>query len=152
MLAAFGAGLLVTLVLAAWLTPRAWWRRANARALAVLAAGTMGIGGLLFWLVAPADTARAAQPVALAAGSPLLAGHSYRVYRDLNLRAASGVGSRRVTVVPAGASVTATGARDGDWWQVATQVDGREVRGWSNSLWLRRSDEGDLPRPAAPSD
>jgi len=140
--AAFGAGLLVTLVLAAWLTPRAWWRRANARALAVLAAGTVGIGGLLFWLVAPAEAARAAQPVAVAVGSPLLAGHSYRVYQDLNLRAASGVTSRRLAVVPAGASVTATGARDGDWWQVATQVDGREVRGWSNSLWLRRPDEG----------
>lgn len=142
LLAAFGAGLLVTLVLAAWFTPRAWWRRANARALAVLAAGTAGIGGLLFWLAAPAEAVRAAQPMAVAARSPLLAGHSYRVYQDLNLRAASGVGSRRLAVVPAGASVTATGARDGDWWQVAARLDGREVRGWSSSLWLRRSDEG----------
>ena len=136
-LAAFGAGLLVTLVLAAYLTPRVWWRRANARALAVLAGGTLGIGAALLWLTAPTEAA----PVAAAAPSPLLAGHSYRVYRDLNLRAASGVGSRRLAVVPAGASVTATGARDGDWWQVAAQVDGRELRGWSNSLWLRRSDE-----------
>lgn len=144
LVAAFGAGLLATLVLAAWLTPRAWWRRANARALAVLAAGTVGIGGALFWLAAPGATARAAQPVAtvVPARSSLLAGRSYRVHHDLNLRAASGVGSRRLAVVPEGASVIATGAHDGDWWQVAAQVDGREVRGWSNSLWLRRSDEG----------
>jgi hypothetical protein len=143
LLAAIGVGLLATVVLAAWLTPRTWWRRANARALAVLAAGTAGIGGLLLWLVAPSESASAAPPAPVAvAGRPLLlAGNSYRVYQDLNLRAASGVGSRRLAVLPAGASVTATGARDGDWWQVNAQVDGGEVSGWTSSLWLRRSDE-----------
>ncbi len=44
-------------------------------------------------------------------------------------------------MVPAGTVVTTTGARDGDWWQVRAQVGGKEVRGWSSSLWLRRADE-----------
>jgi hypothetical protein len=49
--------------------------------------------------------------------------------------------ARRVAVVPIGASVTATGERKGDWWQVSARVDGREVRGWVSSLWLRRPEE-----------
>ena len=36
--------LAATLVLAAWCTPRAWWRRPNLRALAVVAGGTLGFG------------------------------------------------------------------------------------------------------------
>ncbi len=69
------------------------------------------------------------------------AGTSYRVHEDLNLRAAKGTGARRIAVVPAGSVVTATGHGDGDWWQVSTRVGGKEVRGWSSSLWLRRADE-----------
>jgi hypothetical protein len=134
--ACMAAGLLATLVLAAWLTPRAWWRRANVRALTVLATGTLAIGGALAWLAWPAPAAQAALPPAI-----LLAGHSYRVYQDLNLRAASGVDSPRLAVVPAGASVTATGKRDGDWWQVSAQLEGRVVCGWASSLWLRRPGE-----------
>ena len=34
--AAYAAGLIVTLFLAAYLTPRSWWRRLNARATARL--------------------------------------------------------------------------------------------------------------------
>jgi hypothetical protein len=142
--AAFGAGLVATVILAAYLTPRGWWRRANARALAVLAVGTFGIGSLLLLLVdrpAAATAASSLVAVPVAAREPLLEGRSYRVYDDLNLRASSGVGSRRVAVVPAGASVTATGVRDGDWWQVSARVGGREVKGWASSLWLRRDDE-----------
>jgi uncharacterized protein YraI len=59
----------------------------------------------------------------------------------LNLRAASGTGARRIGVVPAGATVTTTGARDGDWWQVSAMVGGKEANGWVSSLWLRRADE-----------
>lgn len=150
-IAAFGAGLVATLVLAAWLTPRAWWRRANARALAVLAVGTLAIGAMLLWLFGPPQRAVAAMLTPI----PLQAHGTYTVYRDLNLRASSGVSSRRLAVVPAGASITFTGLRDGDWWQVRAQVDGREVRGWASSLWLRRSDEGgvgDRATVAVPSD
>lgn len=148
-LACFGAALLLTLVLAAWLTPRAWWRRANARALAVLVLGTGAIGSALWWWAAPADAGRAPlaarhpplPPVAAPQDLPL-PGHSYRVADALNLRAAVGVGAARVAVLPAGALVTASGVQDGDWWQVSARVDGAVVDGWASSLWLRRADEG----------
>lgn len=144
-LAAFGFGLLATLVLAAWLTPSHWWRQLNARALAIVGLGTWGIGTLVLWLAqaqspAPVMTAMAA-PVAVAAP---LAGRTYRVHEDLNLRAGKGTGARRIAVVPAGSVVTTTGAGDGDWWQVSTRLDGKEVRGWSSSLWLRRADEAPI--------
>jgi uncharacterized protein YgiM (DUF1202 family) len=139
---AFAAALVVTLVLAAWLTPRAWWRRANARALAVLAVGTFGIGTALLWLLDGAGAAHAASAPAAVAATPRapLAG-TYHAWDDLNLRDGTGVSARRVAVVPAGARVHATGQRKGDWWQVSASVDGREVRGWVSSLWLRRADE-----------
>jgi hypothetical protein len=144
-IAAFGAALLVTLVLAAFLTPRSWWRRPNLRALSVLAVGTWGIGTLL--LALSQKPALAAETVA----APILAsatsvtqsagGERYRVYDDLNLRAAKGVGAERIAVVPVGAVVTTTGVRDGDWWQVRARVDGKVITGWSSSLWLRRAAE-----------
>jgi hypothetical protein len=140
---AFGAGLLATLVLAAGLTPRAWWRRPNACALAVLAGGTFAIGSALSWWFAPAALAArlAALPAEmLAPAAP--AAPRYRAYDDLNLRTGTGVSAQRVAVVPAGAPVTPTGARKGDWWEVSARVGGREVRGWASSLWLRREDEG----------
>jgi hypothetical protein len=134
---AFAVALVLTLVLAAWLTPRAWWRRPNARALGVLCAGTFGIGSALLWLAGPSTAA--ARPAATAAFAPET--RIYRAYDDLNLRDGTGVFARRVAVVPIGASVTATGERKGDWWQVSARVDGREVRGWVSSLWLRRPEE-----------
>jgi hypothetical protein len=131
-------GLVATLVLAAWLTPRAWWRRPNACALAVLAGGTFAIGSALLWWLGPAaPPARLAALQAVAVPSPV----GYRAYDDLNLRAGTGVSAQRVAVVPAGAPVTPTGARKGDWWEVSARVAGREVRGWASSLWLRREDE-----------
>lgn len=148
-LACFGAALLLTLALAAWLTPRAWWRRANVRALAVLVLGTGAIGSALWWWAAPADAGPAppaaddSRPPPVAARQDLpLAGHSYRVADALNLRAAAGVGAARVAVLPAGSPVTASGVQDGDWWQVSARVDGAVVDGWASSLWLRRADEG----------
>jgi hypothetical protein len=151
MIGAFSIGLMVTLALAAFLTPRRWWRRPNVRALAVLAAGTWGIGSLLLWLApAPAMAAMAATPATegIAAIHPaaLTAGRTYHVFADLNLRAASGTSARRVAVVPPGALVTATGARDGDWWEVSAKAGGQRVTGWVSSLWLRRSDELSTPR------
>jgi uncharacterized protein YgiM (DUF1202 family) len=134
---AYGAGLVATLVLAAFATPRAWWRRANARALAVLAAGTFGIGAALLWMLEPAGVARAAAVTA----APGTLEASYRAWDDLNLRDGTGVSARRVAVVPAGARVTATGERRGDWWLVSARVDGVERRGWVSSLWLRRPEE-----------
>jgi len=141
--AAFGAGLVATLVLAALLTPHGWWRRPNLRALAILALGTWGIGSLLLaWLPA---SALAATPgaQAIARPAPMLpgAGVRYRVADDLNLRSAKGTGARRLAVVPAGTVVTATGLRDGDWWQLRARLAGKDVAGWSSSLWLRRADE-----------
>ncbi len=147
-LAALVAALVLTLVLAAFLTPSRWWRQLNLRAIAIVVLGTWGIASLIMWLVPPSTaplmahaaglpTAGVARPAA-----PLQAGLRYRVHDDLNLRAAKGTGARRIAVVPAGSVVTTTGVRDGDWWQVSTRVEGRDVRGWSSSLWLRRADEG----------
>jgi hypothetical protein len=151
--ACLAGALVVTLVLAAFLTPRSWWRRANARALAVLAGGT-ALFGCLFVLAAGAWPHRPpADPVALAMPLPLplavqvpapaarLPVHDYRVFDDLNLRAASGTGAPRIAVVPDGATVTTTGRVDGDWWEVTARVNGRLVTGWASSLWLRRGDE-----------
>jgi hypothetical protein len=138
-LACYGAALLLTLMLAARLTPHAWWRRANLRALAVLVLGTGILGSALWWLAAPPRQT----PVLAVAGSldAPLPGRSYRVADALNLRAANGVGARRVMTLPAGAIVTATGVRQGDWWQVRTRVGGEAFEGWASSLWLRREDE-----------
>jgi len=199
---AFAAGLIVTLFLAAYLTPHTWWRRPNARALLIMVAGSWGFGSLILWaahgkvdgisaLIAadsragsrasgtaarqgtpqgakaldvglPAttsDTANldpirdAAGPVAGDAGNPAatgntgalaasaISGQPFRVHRDLNLRAAASVSATRLGVVPAGATVTPTGLRHGDWWQIKARVDGRENTGWASSLWLRRSAE-----------
>lgn len=140
---AFLLALATTLVLAAFLTPGRWWKRPNLRALAVLVAGTWGIGSLLLWLApVPAMAAPpATQGIAAIGPAPLPAGRTYYVFEDLNLRAASGTGAQRVAVVPVGAMVTATGAREGDWWEVSAKVGGRQVTGWASSLWLRRADE-----------
>lgn len=150
--AALCAGLLATLVLAAFVTPRQWWRRANARALAFLAAGTLGIAALVVWLAGEPvhlgshGAMLAAAPAASAAGAqgtPAAprAGRSYRVHDDLNLRSAGGVGAPRMTVVPAGSTVVATGEQTGEWWRVRARVHGRQFEGWASSLWLRRADE-----------
>ncbi|MEO7495315.1 MAG: SH3 domain-containing protein [Massilia sp.] len=139
---AFAIGLLATLVLASFLTPARWWRRPNARALAVLVAGTWGIGSLFLPLMqtpALASTETAVTPAPLP--SPVMAGRDYLVFEALNLRAGSGVSAPRITVVPVGATVTATGRHEGDWWQVHTRINGREIDGWASSLWLRRADE-----------
>jgi hypothetical protein len=143
MIGAFAIGLVVTLVLAAFLTPARWWQRPNMRALAVLVIGTWGIGSMLLWL-AP-KPAMAATPVVAGVTAirpvPVSTERSYQVFEDLNLRSASGIGARRVTVVPVGATVTATGVREGDWWEVRTKIGGKQFSGWVSSLWLRRADE-----------
>jgi len=130
----WGGALAATLVLAAWCTPRAWWRRPNLRALAVLAGGTLGFGLLFTAMLPPAPV-----PAAVVATAGPAAGARYRVIDDLNLRADHGVRATRVRVLAAGTIVSATGATDGDWWRV--RVDGSDVEGWASSLWLRRTDE-----------
>ena len=138
-LAAYAAGLIVTLVLASFLTPARWWRHANARAAAILVAVTCGIASLLLWLAqAPQPAQAAAMPAALAAAPK---GGQYKTYRSLNVRSSTGTGAEKVAVLPAGALVTATGVRRGDWWQVSTSAEGKPVSGWASSLWLRRADE-----------
>src|SRR5471030_2710559 len=162
---AFAAGLVITLFMAAYLTPRQWWRRPNARALLVMVVGAWGFGSLILYAAhgrqAGNDLTIAATPdrnaearaltaavaaretVASAAASTaaLIAGQPFAVHRDLNLRASAGVHSARLVTVPAGAAVTPTGARNGDWWQIKASVAGHENTGWVNSLWLRRSGE-----------
>lgn len=130
-LAAVATGLVATLVLAAWFTPARWWRQLNMRALAFVGLGTWGIASLVLWL---------AQAPAMAD-----AGRTFTVYDDLNLRAEKGTQARRIAVVPAGSVVTATGMRDGDWWHLSARVGGKNVSGWSSSLWLRRPEEGPTP-------
>jgi hypothetical protein len=135
---AWAGALAFTLVLAAWCTPRAWWRRPNLRALAVLGGGTLAFG-LFFSALLPAAPPAPARVLLgpLPAGPE--AGGRYRVIDDLNLRADHGVRATRVRVLAAGTIVSATGATDGDWWRV--RVDGSDVEGWASSLWLRRTDE-----------
>ncbi len=131
-LLAYSGALLATLVLAAVLTPAAWWKRPNLLAAFVLAGGTWGLGGLaLQWLAAsPAQAAKPARDV-----------QQFVVQHDLNLRQGASTASPRLAVVPAGAVVTTTGVRDGDWWQVSTRIRDAHITGWTSSLWLRRAQE-----------
>lgn len=164
---AFAAGLVITLFLAAYLTPRDWWRRPNARALLIMVVGAWGFGSLILAavhhneasaaVVRNDDNAAKAAQDALASARALsaaaaareagakaagpIAGQPFQVHRDLNLRAAAGVHATRLVVVPAGATVTPTGVRNGDWWQIKASVGGHESTGWVSSLWLRRSGE-----------
>jgi hypothetical protein len=147
---AYGLGLLLTLVLAGWLTPRRWWHRPTAGTLALVGGGTLAFGALfalLFTTVPPAPRLAGPLPLALpaaAAGAapvPSAPALRYRVVDGLNLRAAKATGAPRVAVLPAGTLVMRLGAADGDWWQVRARVKGREVEGWASSLWLRRVDE-----------
>lgn len=138
--------LVLTLVLAAFLTPARWWRQLNARALAIVVLGTWGFASLFLWAMPqPAPHLQAQLTTPATAGVAPVAlpqrERAYRVYDALNLRAARGTEAPRLAVVPAGSVVTTTGVRDGDWWQVRARVAGAEVQGWSNSLWLRRADE-----------
>lgn len=160
---AFLAGLVLTLFLASVLTPRQWWRRPNARALLILVAGSWGLGSLILALApAPRTWARAAERTQLAAAPATTpanadinatppgahdapraatAGQPFVTHRALHLRAAAGVNAPLLATVPPGATVTPTGTRDGDWWQVrAVMAEGGNV-GWVSSLWLRRSGE-----------
>ncbi len=138
---AYLIGLVATLVLASALTPRHWWLRPNLRAMALVAGGSYLIGSLLLW--------HDAKPAAPRQGATALGGQDYRVFKDLNLRAAAQVGAARVAVVPAGTLVHASGLRDGDWWQVRVDLAGRHYLGWASSLWLRRTDElAAGPQPA----
>jgi hypothetical protein len=148
--AAYGLGLVLTLVLAGWLTPRHWWRRPTARTLALVGAGTVAFGALFATLL-PAPLPAAASPMPLAeiaapARLPPAPAPRYRVVDDLNLRAAKATGAARLAVLPAGTLVSPTGQADGDWWQVRARLRGRELEGWASSLWLRRVDEGRAPR------
>lgn len=138
--AACALGLLLTLVLAAWLTPRRWWRRPTAANLALAGGGALAFA-FLFVTLRPAEAPRAAGSLAAEVGPAL----RYRVIEDLNLRAARATGAPRLAVLPAGTLVTPVGmggpAHGGDWLRVRATVKGRAVEGWTSSLWLRRVDE-----------
>lgn len=174
----YGAGLALTLALAARLTPASWWRRPTVRGLAIVAGGTWLCGSALALATgsaapaatsaamptaasaitamastatapaatAPPATRPAMAPQALSLASPALPpepsapAQPFRVHRSLNLRAGPDVGSARLAVMPAGARLTPTGARCGDWWQVQTDPAGgaRRQTGWVSSLWLRQ--------------
>lgn len=141
--AAYGLGLVLTLVLAALLTPRRWWRRPTAGTLALVGGGTLAFGALLAGLL-PAAARPVAAPVPRAAAlapPPIPETLRYRVVDDLNLRTAKATGAPRLAVLPAGTLVTRSGAADGDWWRVRARLHGKEVEGWASSLWLRRTDE-----------
>ena len=154
--AAFGLGLVLTLVLAGCLSPRRWWRRPTALNLALVGGGTLAFGALFAAFVVPLIATRfptmlpatptpmplsvaAMRPVQLTPAAPA---PRYRVIEDLNLRVAKATGAERLAVLPAGTLVRPTGAADGDWWQVRARLKGRQIEGWTSSLWLRRVDEG----------
>ena len=91
----------------------------------------------------PADAVRAPAVIPGAHDQPLTAtaGQSFQTHRALHLRAAAGVNAPLLATVPPGATVTPTGARDGDWWQVRAMAANDGKVGWVSSLWLRRSGE-----------
>lgn len=143
----YGAGLALTLALAARLTPAAWWRRPTVRGIAIVAGGTWLCGSVLALAAgaaAPAAPASAGARQAQAFAPPALPRAPdapippFRVYRSVNLRAGPDVGSARLSVIPAGAQLTPTGQRHGDWWQVRTDGGARQQTGWVSSLWLRQ--------------
>ncbi|WP_348697573.1 SH3 domain-containing protein [Duganella fentianensis] len=163
--AVYAAALLLTLVLAAYCTPRNWWRQLNLRAIAITLGGTLLFGQLLWhWL--PAAAGRAATPehfspvrfapaqasATQTGGAPPASGRSdccaaltsaqaYTVHRSINLRRAASIRAERMRTIPAGTLVTPTGTRHGDWWQITACSAGRCDTGWVSSLWLRRSEE-----------
>ena len=140
---AYAAGLVLTLCLCAWLTPRSWWRRPTARALGISAVGAWGFGSLLLASLQGAQPALA-MPTASSVSAPSIsfnAGQPFQVHRDLNLRTTAGVDAPRLLTVPAGAIVIATGLRTADWWQITARVNGNQRTGWASSLWLRRAEE-----------
>lgn len=162
--AVYLAALAATLVLAAYCTPRNWWRRFNLRALAITLGGTLLLGHLFMqWLIpaqARADTtsnaamasasigrisstgaATYAQADRQAPDGAGIATQPFSVHRDLNMRHAAGVDATRMLTIPAGALVTPTGIREGDWWQISACLHGKCNTGWVSSLWLRRHDE-----------
>jgi hypothetical protein len=154
-LAAWLAGLAITLVLASWLTPREWWRRPTARNLCLAVLGTWAFGSLILHFAsapqpqmqlaglpgsfAPASAMQTQTAAPIRSLPP--ASLPFRVHRDLNLRASASVDAERLALVPAGASVTPTGIRNGDWWEVRAHADGKTSTGWVSSLWLRRAAE-----------
>lgn len=163
------AALAATLVLAAYCTPRNWWRRLNLRALAITLGGTLLLAHLFMqWLIpaqARADTTSNAA-IASASRGPIsstaatsnaqadrqaldgagISTQPFSVHRDLNMRRAAGVDAARMLTIPAGALVTPTGIREGDWWQISACLHSKCNTGWVSSLWLRRHDEQGRPR------
>lgn len=163
--AVYTGALLLTLVLAAYCTPRSWWRQLNLRAIAITLGGTLLFGQLLsHWL--PAAAGEAAAPVhfspvhfapaqasarqtygtAPVSGLPegceaQTGAQAYTVHRPINLRRAASVRAERLRTLPAGSLVTPTGSSHGDWWQITACSAGRCDTGWVSSLWLRRSEE-----------
>ena len=146
--AAYGIGLLLTLALAGLLTPRRWWRRPTAGNLAMVGGGTLAFGFLLASLLPAAAPAVASPqeqpltpPLSLVTRMPAAAPPRYRVIDSLNLRAAKATGAPRLAVLPAGTLVTPLGGPEGDWLRVRARLKGKELEGWTSSLWLRRVDE-----------
>lgn len=158
------AGLALTLALAARLTPAAWWHRPTARGALILAGGTWACGGALALAAGlgaplaapalPAMHAASGKPAAMTMPAPpqtsqrtsQQASPPFRVHRSVNLRTGASVGAARLAVIPAGARLTPTGGRVGDWWQVQVDSDGKLLTGWVSSLWLRRQAEQENPR------
>ncbi|HEU4845927.1 MAG TPA: SH3 domain-containing protein [Burkholderiaceae bacterium] len=131
-----------SLILSLAPVPRALAQAPGQERASAAAAPAPGVPGLRAGLraglpatLAGADPASGGQP------APAIAGQPFQVHRALHLRAAAGVAAPLLATVPPGATVSPTGARDGDWWQVrATTPAGSDV-GWVSSLWLRRSGE-----------
>lgn len=152
------AGLIITLVLAAWCTPRHWWRRPTAGNAALLAGGTWAGSSLLLAVLAAVGSGvppRHPTPVTSTSASVITSPTSlpsnfsctsppgplvkFRVHRDLNFRTGPGTDTPWLAVLPAGSNLQTTGQRCGDWWQVRATLAGRDKTGWVSSLWLRRA-------------
>lgn len=158
--AAYAGGLAITLILACHLTPARWWRRPTLRNLAIAGLGAWGTGALLLGALggqgaaqaansatAAAGPTTAAAPTGAAAAADAAAGAAaassqpFRVHRALNLRQTARTSAERLATISAGTLVAPTGRRDGDWWEIRTEINGRQLTGWASSLWLRRQAE-----------
>ncbi len=131
-------------LMAAALTPRAWWQRPSVLGSVGLAGGSCLIGWWLWQFTQLPQTAALTRPPKAmeSASLPRLDDRAYHTHQALNLRQQPGTDAALRATLPVASIVRPTGQRAGDWWQVTTQYG----TGWVSSLWLRQH-ASPLPLP-----
>ncbi len=140
---AIAAGALLALLSAACLTPRRWWQRPTLAAMAFLLLCGAGYSFAVWRFAGNAHKTAQLPAFSNQAATPALG--YFRVQQALHLRASTATFAPLLARLPAQQLVWATGQRDGDWWQVCSELG----TGWVSSLWLRRLDEMGMPPRAS---